>query len=154
MDNRPQDGRTLYRRLLTHVWPYRGVLFAGIVAMVVGGLADAALVKLMGPLVNELFVNRNKDLAVLIPLAVTSTKGWVRRLGGKRWRRLHRLIYPAAVGGVLHYLWLVKQDVRMPLWFATALVVLLAIRAWVARPRRRVSAVARAPVVPAGGDAA
>ena len=91
---------------------------------------------------------------LLIPLAVTSTKGWVRRLGGKRWRRLHRLIYPAAVGGVLHYLWLVKQDVRMPLWFAATLVVLLAIRAWVARPRRRVSAVARAPVVPAGGDAA
>ena len=70
MDNRSQDGRTLYRRLLTHVWPYRGVLFGGIVAMIVGGLADAALVKLMGPLVNELFVNRNRELAVLIPLAV------------------------------------------------------------------------------------
>lgn len=91
---------------------------------------------------------------LLIPLAVTSTKGWVRRLGGKRWRRLHQLIYPAAVGGVLHYLWLVKKDVRTPLWFAAALAVLVAIRAWVARPRSRVAAVARAPVVPAGGDAA
>jgi ATP-binding cassette, subfamily B, bacterial MsbA len=70
MDNRPQDGRTLYRRLLSHVWPYRAVLFAGIVAMIVGGLADAGIVKLMGPLVNELFVNRNRDLAVIIPLAV------------------------------------------------------------------------------------
>jgi sulfoxide reductase heme-binding subunit YedZ len=70
---------------------------------------------------------------LLIPLAVTSTKGWVRRLGGKRWRRLHQLIYPAAVGGVLHYLWLVKRDVRTPLWFAAALAVLLAVRAWVAR---------------------
>jgi sulfoxide reductase heme-binding subunit YedZ len=70
---------------------------------------------------------------LLIPLAVTSTKGWVRRLGGKRWRRLHQLIYPAAVGGVLHYLWLVKKDMRAPLWFAAALAVLFAIRAWVAR---------------------
>ena len=70
MEDRPQAGRTLYRRLLGHVWPYRAVLFAGIVAMVVGGLADAGLVKLMGPLVNELFVNRNRDLAIVIPLAV------------------------------------------------------------------------------------
>jgi sulfoxide reductase heme-binding subunit YedZ len=70
---------------------------------------------------------------LLIPLAVTSTKGWVRRLGGKRWRRLHQLIYPAAVGGVLHYLWLVKKDMCAPLWFAASLAVLFAIRAWVAR---------------------
>ncbi len=64
------DGRTLYKRLLTHVWPYRAALFAAIAAMIVGGLADAALVKLTGPLVNELFVNRNRELAILIPLGV------------------------------------------------------------------------------------
>ena len=74
---------------------------------------------------------------LLIPLAVTSTKGWVRRLGGKRWRRLHRLIYPAAVGGVLHYLWLVKKDVRMPLWFAATLALLFVARLAVARTGRR-----------------
>jgi sulfoxide reductase heme-binding subunit YedZ len=73
---------------------------------------------------------------LLIPLAVTSTKGWVRRLGGKRWRRLHRLIYPAAVGGVLHYLWLVKKDVRTPLWFAAALAILFVVRLGVARMGR------------------
>jgi subfamily B ATP-binding cassette protein MsbA len=60
----------LYRRLLRYVWPYRGPLSAGILAMVVGGLADAALVKLTGPLVNELFVNRNRELAILLPLGV------------------------------------------------------------------------------------
>ena len=60
----------LYKRLLTHVWPYRAALFAGIAAMIVGGLADAALVKLTGPLVNELFVNRNRELAILLPLGV------------------------------------------------------------------------------------
>jgi len=77
---------------------------------------------------------------LLIPLAVTSTKGWVRRLGGKRWRRLHRLIYPAAVGGVLHYLWLVKKDVRTPLWFAAALAALFVVRLGVARMARRKTA--------------
>jgi subfamily B ATP-binding cassette protein MsbA len=60
----------LYRRLLRYVWPSRGPLSAGILAMVVGGLADAALVKLTGPLVNELFVNRNRELAILLPLGV------------------------------------------------------------------------------------
>ncbi|HEX5629635.1 MAG TPA: ABC transporter transmembrane domain-containing protein, partial [Usitatibacteraceae bacterium] len=66
------DGRALYARLLKHVWPYRAALFAAIAAMIVGGLADAALVKLTGPLVNELFVNRNRELALLIPLGVVA----------------------------------------------------------------------------------
>jgi sulfoxide reductase heme-binding subunit YedZ len=70
---------------------------------------------------------------LLVPLAVTSTAGWVRRLGGRRWRRLHLLVYPAAVGGVLHYLWLVKQDLRSPLYFAVVLVVILLLRVWMAR---------------------
>ncbi|APV49649.1 lipid A export permease/ATP-binding protein MsbA [Betaproteobacteria bacterium GR16-43] len=60
----------LYKRLLTYVWPYRGALAIGVLAMIVGGLADAALVKITGPLVNELFVNRNRELAILLPLAV------------------------------------------------------------------------------------
>ena len=74
---------------------------------------------------------------LLVPLAVTSTNAWVRRLGGKRWQRLHLLIYPAAIGGVLHFLWLVKKDVRTPLYFACLLAVLLAVRLWLARPFRR-----------------
>jgi sulfoxide reductase heme-binding subunit YedZ len=69
---------------------------------------------------------------LLIPLAVTSTAGWIRRLGGKRWQQLHRLIYVAAVLGVIHYYWLVKSDHRKPLFYAFIIGVLLAwrIAAW------------------------
>lgn len=81
---------------------------------------------------------------MLVPLAVTSTNGWIRRLGGRRWQRLHSLIYPAALGGVLHFLWLVKKDVRTPLYFAVVLAVLLGVRLWVSRTPRRVPARASA----------
>lgn len=64
---------------------------------------------------------------LLVPLAVTSTKGWIRRLG-KRWQRLHRLVYPAAALGSLHYFWKVKADTFWPLVAAVILVVLLMAR--------------------------
>lgn len=64
----------------------------------------------------------------LTVLAATSTAGWIRRLGGKNWRRLHRLAYGAAVAGVAHYYWLVKSDVRRPLLYGAAAAVLLAAR--------------------------
>ncbi|MGI9182259.1 MAG: sulfite oxidase heme-binding subunit YedZ [Longimicrobiaceae bacterium] len=73
---------------------------------------------------------------LLIPLAITSTKGMIRRLG-KRWQRLHRLIYLIAGLGVLHFLWLVKADVREPLLFGAALAVLLAFRLPLLRNRSR-----------------
>ena len=62
---------------------------------------------------------------LLIPLAITSTKGWIRRLGGRRWQILHRSIYVAAICGVIHYYWLVKSDVREPLMYAVILAILL-----------------------------
>jgi len=65
---------------------------------------------------------------LLIPLAVTSTKGWIRRLGGKRWQALHRLIYFSAIAGVIHYWWLVKADIRLPLEYGVILAVLLGYR--------------------------
>jgi len=65
---------------------------------------------------------------LMIPLAVTSTAGMIRRLGGRRWQRLHRLVYVSAVLGVLHFVWLVKADLREPLIFAAVLAVLLALR--------------------------
>jgi sulfoxide reductase heme-binding subunit YedZ len=65
---------------------------------------------------------------LLIPLALTSTKGWIRRLGGKRWQALHRLIYFSAIAGVVHYLWLVKADIREPAKYAAILAVLLGYR--------------------------
>jgi len=62
---------------------------------------------------------------LLIPLAITSTTGWIRRLGGKRWQMLHRSIYVAAVCGVIHYYWLVKSDVRKPLFYGALVAILL-----------------------------
>lgn len=73
---------------------------------------------------------------LLMPLALTSTKGWIRRLG-KNWVRLHRLVYVAAVLGVVHYLWATKADDRMPAVAAGVLVVLLGARGWWAWRRRR-----------------
>jgi len=63
-------------------------------------------------------------LLALLPLAVTSTDGWVRRLGYRRWKRLHRLAYLAALLAVVHFLWRVKADLRKPLLFAAVFAVL------------------------------
>jgi sulfoxide reductase heme-binding subunit YedZ len=65
---------------------------------------------------------------LLVPLAVTSTAGWVKRLGAKAWQRLHRLIYPAAAIACLHFFWMVKADHREPLAYALILTALLAAR--------------------------
>jgi sulfoxide reductase heme-binding subunit YedZ len=73
---------------------------------------------------------------LLIPLAVTSSAGWIRRLGGRRWNLLHRLIYLSAMAGVIHYYWLVKADVRKPLQYAAVLAVLLGYRVVVAAKAR------------------
>ncbi|PYN17512.1 MAG: sulfoxide reductase heme-binding subunit YedZ, partial [Candidatus Rokuibacteriota bacterium] len=69
-------------------------------------------------------------LVLLIPLAATSTTGMIKRLGGRAWRRLHRLIYAAAVLGCLHYIWLAKKVLVQPWIYAAILAVLLGIRAW------------------------
>jgi methionine sulfoxide reductase heme-binding subunit len=79
--------------------------------------------------------------ALMLPLAITSTAGWVRRLGFERWQLLHRLIYFSALAGVIHYYWLVKSDVRLPLLYAGILAVLMLYRAvvWLGnspRPQR------------------
>lgn len=65
---------------------------------------------------------------LLIPLAITSTDGMMRRLGGRRWQRLHRLVYIAAIGGVLHFLWLVKSDITEPMIYILILGALLVFR--------------------------
>lgn len=74
---------------------------------------------------------------LLVPLAITSTNGWVRRLGGKRWARLHRLVYVAAVTGTIHYLWAVKKDTFFPLVYLAAFAVLLGYRVVMARGKRQ-----------------
>jgi sulfoxide reductase heme-binding subunit YedZ len=74
---------------------------------------------------------------LLIPLAVTSTAGWIRRLGGKRWQKLHRLIYVSAIAGVIHYYWLVKSDIRLPLFYGFLVALELGFRVAVRKPAKQ-----------------
>jgi len=79
---------------------------------------------------------------LLIPVAVTSTAGWIRRLGGRRWQMLHRAIYLSAIAGVIHFYWMVKSDVHVPLEYAAVMAILLGWRLYVryTGPGRRVPA--------------
>jgi methionine sulfoxide reductase heme-binding subunit len=77
---------------------------------------------------------------LLVPLAVTSTDGWVRRLGFARWKRLHRLVYLVAALGAVHFVWRVKADLRRPAVFLAALAVLLLARLVPRAAARRVRA--------------
>jgi sulfoxide reductase heme-binding subunit YedZ len=94
--------------------------------------------------------------ALLIPLALTSTAGMIRRLGGKRWRALHRLIYICAVLGVIHYYWLVKSDHRKPLMYAAFVAALLAWRlaVWTKDRGKYSPRKANSPDVPAVSETA
>ena len=82
--------------------------------------------------------------ALMVPLAITSTTGWIRRLG-KNWRRLHRLVYLSAAAGVIHYWWLVKSDIRLPLLYGVILALLLAMRVY----RSKRAAPSKAPAAAA-----
>jgi len=86
--------------------------------------------------------------SLMLPLALTSTTGWIRRLGGKRWQKLHRLIDFSAAAGVVHFIWLVKADLRRPLTYGAVLAVLLAYRliAWLVTRLRTRRAAVRQPV--------
>jgi methionine sulfoxide reductase heme-binding subunit len=86
---------------------------------------------------------------LLIPLAITSTAGWIRRLGGKRWQLLHRLIYFSAALGVIHYYWLVKSAVIRPLTYGAIVAVLLLWRLFASlsnKKQLRVNAVTVRPI--------
>jgi sulfoxide reductase heme-binding subunit YedZ len=74
---------------------------------------------------------------LLVPLAITSTRKWIVRLGGSRWQMLHRLIYLSAGAGVIHYYWRVKLDIERPVAYAVLLALLLAYRGWHAVQQRR-----------------
>jgi len=98
---------------LTYLWPDQGFEFSGMIR-------DVA----KRPFITVGFLG----FVLLLPLALTSTTGWIRRLGGKRWQALHRLIYVIALCGVIHYYWLVKSDHRLPLLYAAILAALLLFR--------------------------
>jgi sulfoxide reductase heme-binding subunit YedZ len=89
---------------------------------------------------------------LLIPLAVTSTKRWIRRLGGKNWQRLHRLIYFTGILAVVHYTWLVKADLRKPIEYGVVLSLLLLYRVGVwfsEKTSEKASQKSKPPALPA-----
>jgi len=90
---------------------------------------------------------------LLIPLALTSTAGWIRRLGGRRWQMLHRLIYISAICGVIHYYWLVKSAVLRPLTYGAIVAVLLLWRLgdWFVRRGRTIAAAPKTQRASANG---
>jgi len=89
---------------------------------------------------------------LMIPLALTSTRWAIRKLGGQRWQALHRLIYFSAAAGVIHYIWLVKADLKKPLEYAAMLGLLLAYRiaVWLISRVKKFSAAATANIETAG----
>lgn len=115
---------------LTYIWPDQNFDLAGM-------WKDVA----KRPFITVGFLG----FVLLIPLALTSTKGWIRRLGGKRWQGLHRLIYVIALCGVVHYYWLVKSNHRLPLLYGAILAALLFYRLGVSLFKTRPS-VAISPV--------
>ena len=80
---------------------------------------------------------------LMIPLALTSTQGWIRRLGGYRWNLLHRLIYITAILAVIHYWWKVKLDTTNPRYYALIVAMLLGVRIWRAIARRQTARAAQ-----------
>ena len=84
-------------------------------------------------------------LLAMLPLAVTSTTGWIRRLGGKRWQKLHKLVYFTAIAGVVHYYWLVKSDIRLPVLYGVLVGVLLLYRIGASLVSRSAKAVRKRP---------
>lgn len=110
---------------LTYLWPDQQFNLAGMMKDVV-----------KRPFITVGFTG----FVLMIPLALTSTAGSIRRLGGKRWQKLHRLVYVSAIAGVVHYLWLVKSDIRKPLTYGAVVAVLLGYRgvvAWLAERRQQ-----------------
>jgi methionine sulfoxide reductase heme-binding subunit len=92
---------------------------------------------------------------LMIPLALTSTAGWIRRLGGKRWNWLHRLVYLTGIAGVIHYWWLVKVVTAPQIAYMAILVALLGVRVWFALERKSGAARRAAPhpnALPAAGE--
>jgi len=73
---------------------------------------------------------------LLLPLAITSTKGWIKRLGGRRWNQLHKLVYLAGILGCVHFLWAVKKDKTEPIIYCVVFAILFALRLVKRRPTR------------------
>jgi len=122
------NGAIKFRRMLGLFAFFYGVLHMAAYVAFDMNLDAAAIVKDIWkrPFVTVGFAS----LLLMTPLAITSTRGWVLRLGGAAWSRLHQLVYPVAILGVVHYWWLVKRDITWPVIYGTVLAVLLGYRVW------------------------
>lgn len=130
---------TPLRRISGQTWPIRFRRLVGLYAFFYACLHLATwLVLDLGGFWRQVFDDLAKRPYImlgfaawlcLLPLAITSTRGWMRRLG-RRWGQLHKLVYAAGVFAVAHYLWLVKADLREPLVYAAVLALLLGLRGW------------------------
>lgn len=137
---------TPLRRVSGWNWPIRFRRMLGLFAFAYGVLHLAAYVSfdqyfevaaILKDIVKRPFITVGfAALVLMTPLAVTSTKGWIRRMGAERWNRLHKAVYAVAVLGVVHYWWLVKRDITWPLVYAVILAGLLGTR-WLYRRRPR-----------------
>jgi sulfoxide reductase heme-binding subunit YedZ len=131
-------GVTPLRRITAMAWLIRFRRMLGLYAFFYGSLHLMTYVwldkffdvhEMLHDIAKRRFITTGMTAWVLmLPLALTSTAGWIRRLGGKRWRILHRLIYCSAAAGVIHFIWLVKADLRRPLTYGAVLAALLAFR--------------------------
>jgi methionine sulfoxide reductase heme-binding subunit len=131
-------GVTPVRRITTMAWLVRFRRMLGLYAFFYGTLHLMTYVWLdkffdfhamLHDIARRRFITAGMTAwALMLPLALTSTAGWIRRLGGKGWRMLHRLIYLSAAAGVVHFTWLVKADLRRPLTYGAVLALLLAFR--------------------------
>ncbi len=130
---------TPLRRLIGQPWPIRFRRLVGLYAFFYASLHLATYVvldlgqywsQILDDIVKRPYITVGfAAWLMLVPLALTSTKGWMRRLG-RRWGQLHTLVYAVGVLGVLHFLWLVKSDLREPLVYAGILALLLGLRLW------------------------
>jgi methionine sulfoxide reductase heme-binding subunit len=153
---------TPLRTLLGWTWPIRIRRLLGLVAFAYAALHSAVYVALdQGLDLRAVLVDITKRrfilvgftaLVLLVPLALTSTAASVRRLGYVRWRRLHALVYPAAVLAVIHFAWRVKKDLSEPLVYGAVLALLLLVR-MVTRLRQPAAVAARGAVSPVADGA-
>jgi sulfoxide reductase heme-binding subunit YedZ len=129
---------TPVRKLTRQLWLIRFRRMLGLFAFFYGSLHLMTYVwldkffdvhEMLADIAKRKFITAGMTAFVLmVPLALTSTKGWIRRLGGRKWNLLHRLIYFSAIAAVVHYIWLVKADLRKPLQYAFVLALLLGYR--------------------------
>ena len=104
----------------------------------IGGFSEFDASGLWDDLVKRPYITAGFTAFVLmIPLAITSTTGWIRRMGGKKWNLLHRLVYITALAAVLHYFWKVKLDATYPVYYGIGVAMLLGVRVWIAYSKQQ-----------------